>query len=143
MSKWERYAAWLLLLNGALGLCVALGAAKAHEMLDALPWSLFGIVAGLLALRAPVIGQAAGLIYYLPQVPSFHSQDFSFSVRSGISLGWVVTTGAGVLVINVAALALAALSAILLPRRVRARWQASGKSDRARAGHPKTPSRGA
>jgi hypothetical protein len=143
MSKWERCAAALLLLNGALGLCATLGAATVDAMPSAMPWSLLGIFAGLLALRAPAIGLAAGMVYYLPQVASFHSQGFSFSVRSGISLGWVITTGAGVLVINLAALALAGLGAFLVARRVRVRWQASGRSDRAAAGHPGTPSRGA
>jgi hypothetical protein len=127
MSTWERWAAWLLLLNGALGLgATVVSAAIVHTMPTALPWSVLGIAAGLLALRAPAAGLAAGVIYYLPQVASFHSQEFSFSIRSGISLGWVITTGAGVLVINLAALALAGLGAFLVTRRVWVRRQVVG-----------------
>ena len=126
MSRWERGAACLLLLNGALGLCATVFAAVFDAMPAAIPWSLLGIAAGLLALRAPALGLSAGLIYYLAQVASFHSQDFSFSIRSGISLGWVVTTGAGVLVINLAALALAGLCAFLVARRVCVRGQVLG-----------------
>jgi hypothetical protein len=123
MKKWERFAAWLLLLNGGLGLCVALGISithgESHAALDALPsWSLFGTLAGLLALRTQAIGLVAGMLYYLPQMFSFYSKDFSFSVRSGISLAWVIPNSAGVLVINLAAMAFAALSATLLARHV-------------------------
>jgi hypothetical protein len=125
MTKFERLAAWLLLLNGSLGLCAALGIALAtRENIQAiLPlWSLLGTLAGLLALRTSAMGLAAGLLYYLPQVASFHSRDFSISIRSGISLGWVITTSWGVLVINFVALTLAALSATLIARRARAHY---------------------
>jgi hypothetical protein len=119
MHKWERGAAWLLLLNGALGLSVGLGAAFLQGTAPAVLWSLLGLLAGTLALRAPIPGLAAGLLYYLPQVLSFHGSDFSFAIRSGISLARVVHTTGGVLVINLAALALAALNVFVLMQRLR------------------------
>ncbi len=127
MPGWERRAAWLLLLNGALGCGVGLGVALLQGQTPAIQWSVLGALAGILALRAPVPGLAAGLLYYLPAVLSFHGRDFSFAVRSGISLAWVVDIDGGVLLINLAALALAALSAFLLLRRIKFPWPASGK----------------
>jgi hypothetical protein len=117
MRTWERGAAWLLLLNGALGLCVGLGAAFYQGTAPAVLWSVLGLLAGALAMRAPVLGLAVGLLYYVPQVLSFHGSDVSFSVRSGISLAWAVHLTAGVLVINLAALALALLNVFLVVRR--------------------------
>ncbi len=110
MGKLERYSASLMLLNGAIGLAVALGSAALQRMpaalLDAPPYaSLLGVVSGLLALRGKLAGLLGGLLFYALQIPSYYSPRWHFNVRSGISVATVVELAHGVLVINVAALA--------------------------------------
>ncbi len=121
-SKLDRYSAWVMLANGALGLSVALGMAALHRSaaeLAASPpiTSMLGVVAGVLAVRGKMAGLVAGLLFYGVQILSYYSQTFQFNFKSGISVAAVVALPHGILVVNLAALAGLAVTIWLLVRR--------------------------
>ena len=128
MLRAERVAAWLLLINGALGLVVSLGTMLAVHAapveLAALPLvAILGVLSGCLWLRGHVAGAWAGSVFYALQVVSYYAYSgaWSFSVKSGLSLALVLHLPDGVLVVNVAALALLAVNAVVLAPRLRRR----------------------
>lgn len=120
----ERGAAWLLLVNGLLALTMAFATMPAAWWLASASWPLLaflGIAAGALSLRGYIMGVWGGAVYYAPQVFSYYaySNAWSFSFKSGLSLAAVLRLRDGVLVVNVLALALLALSVAILYRRLR------------------------
>lgn len=129
----ERGAAWLLLVNGLLALTVAFATMPTAWWLASASWpllALLGIVAGALSLHGYIMGVWGGAVYYAPQVFSYYaySNAWSFSFKSGLSLAAVLRLGDGVLVVNVLALALLALSAAILYRRLRGSPDGRGES---------------
>lgn len=110
VGRLERCSAWIMLANGALGLLVALIAALLRQspagLVEHPPYtSLLGVLAAVLALRGMLAGLASGALFYGVQVVSYYGAGLQFNFRSGLSLGAVVHAAAGVVVINLAALA--------------------------------------
>ena len=115
MQKVERGVAWLLLINGLLGLAVSL-----WSMSGDLPiLALLGVLSGWLWLRKNIMGVWGALAFYAPQLFSYYaySRTWSFSMKSGLSVAFVAHLPDGVLVVNVAALTLLVASAAILVQR--------------------------
>jgi hypothetical protein len=117
----ERVVATITIVNAALGLIVWIAAGSAGASLLLL--SLLGLLSGVLSWRTRLPGTALGLAFYGLQLAGYHpyhSAD-AYPLRGALSLSVVVHLPAGVLIVNVLALALCAASAALLWRRVRMR----------------------
>ncbi len=125
MHRFWRICAWLLLLNGIAGILVPLSlqmlSVNRIETMRAVAITpLWGIAAGLLALRGYIVGILAGVGFYAIQTISFFSPTFNFNFKSGLSLASVFVLSQGVLVINWAALLLTILCVVVVwcnPRR--------------------------
>lgn len=126
MPAFEIWLARVLLLNSGLALAVALGLlgptldqAGAALVFGA---ALFGFLAAVLSLKRWRLGAWGGLLYYAVQVLSYFPLDGGrgFSVKAGVSVGLVMRFDAGVLVLNLIALALLAATAVVLAWRRRA-----------------------
>lgn len=125
MQAVDTWAARVLLLNSGLALAVSLGLLGAP--LDAGAASLvfgaamLGFIAAVLSLRRHPAGRWGGLLYYALQVLSYYplSGGASFSVKAGVSIGLVLHFPQAVLVINMVALALFAVTLALLAWRRR------------------------
>jgi hypothetical protein len=115
MQKLERGAAWLLLVNALLGLGVSLWGRSGELPVLA----LLGLLSGWLSLRGNRAGVWGAMAFYAPQVLSYYaySMAWSFSVKSGLSLAFVARLPDGVLIVNVVALGLLAVTAAILVRR--------------------------
>jgi len=125
MRAVETWLARVLLLNSGLALAVALGLlgptlddAGAALVFGA---ALLGFLAAVLSLKRWRLGAWGGLLYYAVQVLSYFPADGGrgFSVKAGVSIGLVMRFDAGVLVLNLVALALLAATAGLLAWRRR------------------------
>jgi hypothetical protein len=115
---WPTLVACLLLANGMLGLAPSLWRLVTGQE-GAVPWlALLGVAAGALSLRGWRAAVWAGALFYAVQVCSFYSYagSWSFSMKAGLSLAWVQHLEQGVLVVNLAAVALLAAS-LRLARR--------------------------
>ena len=109
--EFEIWLARVLLLNGLLGIGVALGKlGPAHDGHSPVLWAMAALACGggWLWLRGKKIGCWCAMLYYALQVPSYYSHDgsVSFSIKAGISIATVMRLDSGVLVINGVALAL-------------------------------------
>jgi hypothetical protein len=114
-----RVAAWLLLANGLLGLGLGLWGGLSGAFTQALPW--LGVLSGLLSMRRHRAGAWGAMLFYGLQLASFYpyTGNWSFSYRCGLSLGYVARLPDGVLVVNLVALLLLAVSAALAVRESR------------------------
>lgn len=118
----ERIVAAVTVVNAALGLAVwalrPMAGTSATLLL-----ALLGLLSGVLAWRGRLAGHAAGLAFYGLQLAAWYSYDASqaWPLRAALSLAFVVHLPAGVLIVNVFALAMLAASAALLWRRLRVR----------------------
>lgn len=127
MQEFEKWLARVLLLNSALALGVSLGLLGEPQYGDALAVlfgvAMLGFLAAVLSLKRMISGLIGGILYYLPQVGSYFPYDGSwqFSIKAGVSLGLVARFGHGVFVLNMVALALLAVTAVVLARRLRHR----------------------
>jgi hypothetical protein len=122
LSKLEHYSAWIMLINGALGLIVSVGTAVLHRsaagLIDSPPYiSILGALAGLLSIRGAMAGLFGGLLFYAPQILSYYSKDLQLNFKSGISYPAVVELPHGVLVVNMAALTGLLVIVLILVRR--------------------------
>lgn len=115
-TRVERIAAILAIVSAASGLAVSIYSGGAIETL---PLSLLGLLAGAMTWRGSAPGHAAALAFYGVQLAGYHSYDLAYAhpLRSTLSLAVVVHLPAGVLIVNVLALALFGASAALLWRR--------------------------
>lgn len=118
-TRIERVVAGLSIVNAALGLLVWLHAGGAIGALPLL--SLLGLLSGVIAWRGRSGGHAAGLAFYALQLAGYHRYDltFAYPLRGALSLAFVVHLPAGVLIVNVLAGAMFAVSAALLWWRLR------------------------
>ena len=122
----QRFApamAWLLLINGALGLCLAVHAMWSDQQtglaIDRWPFvPVLGVLSGALSLRGRRAGLCGALLYYAVQLVSYYpySHAGAFGVKAGLSVATVVHLSDGVLVVNVLALALLAASVFIVSR---------------------------
>jgi hypothetical protein len=120
-TRIERIVAGLTTLNGALGLAVWALGPLSRGPIDALPLlALLGLLSGILAWRGRLGGHGAGLAFYSLQLAGYYSYDATqvYHLRGALSLAFVVHLPAGVLVVNVFALAMLAASAALLWRQL-------------------------
>jgi hypothetical protein len=110
----ERVVAGFTIVNAALGLLMWLHSGRAIGALPLL--SLLGLLSGLIAWRGRAAGHAAGLAFYASQLAGYHRYDLSYAypLHGTLSLAFVVQLPAGVLIVNVLALAMFAASAALL-----------------------------
>lgn len=125
MQAVDKWAARVLLLNSGLALAVSLGllgeplaAGEARWVFGA---ALLGFIAAVLALRRHPTGLWGAAFYYALQLVSYTPLDGGpgWSVKAGVSVGLVLQFSQFILVINVVALALLALTAFLLAWRQR------------------------
>jgi hypothetical protein len=118
-TRIERVVAGLTIVNAALGLLMWLRVGGAIGALPLL--SLLGLLSGLIAWRGRPGGHAAGLAFYAFQLAGYHRYDltYAYPLRGSVSLAFVVHLPAGVLIVNVLAVAMFAASVALLWRRLR------------------------
>ena len=125
MQEFEKWLARVLLLNSGLALAVSLGllgqpveGAEAALVFGA---ALLGFLAAVLSLKRWSLGLWGGLLYYALQLVSYFpvAGAWRFSVKAGVSIGLVMQFQAGVLVINMVALALLAATGVVLAWRRR------------------------
>ncbi len=112
---WRQFqlgTAWLLVLNGLLGLLVPPvvtlvrgGAVDAAQVLAV--WPGVSIAVGLMALRGLLVGWLGGLVVCTLQSVSVFSSGFNFSVQAGVSWAAVFQLTHGVLLVNWVGVALA------------------------------------
>lgn len=125
MEEFEKWLARVLVLNSGLTFGVCLGLLGTPQPAADLPWlygaALLGLVSGLLALRGKALGWAGALLYYGAQVLSYYplgpQGGTGWSLKAGLSIGWVLQFASAVLVINLLALVLLAASGWMLWRR--------------------------
>lgn len=127
MQAFETWLARVLILNSGLTFGVCLGWLGAPQGSGELPWlyaaALLGLVSGLLALRGKPAGWCGSLLYYGVQLVSYYplGAGTPWSLKAGLSLGVVLTFPSAIVVLNLLALLLWALSAALLWRSLRQR----------------------
>jgi hypothetical protein len=126
MQAVETWWARVLLLNSGLALAVSLGLAGAPLAGSAAGLvfgaALLGFLAAVLALRRHRAGLWGGGLYYAVQVVSYvplAPGAASFSVKAGVNLGLVLHFTGAVVVINLVALALLAVTVVVLAWRRR------------------------
>ncbi|WP_229256277.1 hypothetical protein [Duganella lactea] len=123
MRELEKWLARVLLLNSGLALAVSLGllGQAPPARMATFGVALLGFLAALLSLRRHRAGAWGGMLYYLPQVLIFHRFDggWQFSLQAGVSLGVSLRVAEGVLVVNLLALVLLAVTAVVCYRRAR------------------------
>lgn len=126
MQAVETWWARVLLLNSGLALAVSLGLAGAPlaggEAGLVFGAALLGFLAAVLALRRHRAGLWGGGLYYALQVLSYVPLTpgaAGFSVKAGVSLGLVLHFAQAIVVINLVALVLLAVTAVLLAWRRR------------------------
>ena len=114
-----RLVAGLTLANAALNLLVWTMGLPSGGAIGSLPWlALPGLLSGALAWRGQAAGHAAALLFYGVQLAGFHpyAAPQAYPLRGAFSLAFAVQLPAGVLIVNVFAIALLAASAVLLWR---------------------------
>jgi hypothetical protein len=114
-----RLVAGLTFANAALNLVVwALGMLSSHGDHILLLLALLGLLSGALAWRGQVAGHAAALLFYGVQLAGFHpyAAPQAYPLRGAFSLAFAVQLPAGVLIVNVFAIAMLVASAVLLWR---------------------------
>lgn len=118
-TRIERVVAGLTVVNAMLGLLVWVHAGGAIGALPLL--SLLGLLSGLTAWRGRPSGHAAALAFYALQLAGYHRYDLTcaYPLHGSLSLAFVVHLAAGVLIVNVLALAMLAASVALLWWRLR------------------------
>jgi len=125
MAEVEKWLARVLLLNSGLALAVSLGLLGPHldQAGAAVVFSAatLGFLAAVASLKRWKSGLWGGVLYYALQVFSYFPFDGrEYSVKAGVSIGLVMRFPHSVLVLNVVALALLAISAAVLAGRRRA-----------------------
>lgn len=118
----EKLIAGLSVANGVLGLAMWAIGLLPHGALGSLPLlPLLGLLAGVLAWRGRPSGHGAGLVFYGLQAAGFHAYESAqaWQLPWTLSLAFVVHLPAGVLIVNVFAIAMLGASAALLWRRLR------------------------
>jgi len=110
----ERTVAGISIVSGGLGLGIWMFLSNAGGSLPLL--SLLGLLSGMLVWRRHAGGHGAGLLFYALQLVGYHSYDAIdiYPLRSILSLAYVVHLPAGVLIVNLLALAMMLASATLL-----------------------------
>lgn len=120
MQEVEKWLARVLLLNSALALGVCLGllgeAPAGADRYLVFGAALLGFLSALAALRRRRAGLWGGGLYYALQAASYFpaGDSWHFSVKAGVSIGLVLQFAAGVLVLNMVALALLAATGAVL-----------------------------
>jgi len=122
MVEVEKWLARVLLLNSGLALAVSLGLLGPH--LDQAGAAVvfgaatLGFLAAVAALKRWTSGLWGGVLYYALQVFSYFPTDGrEYSVKAGVSIGLIFHFSQGLLVINLIALALLALTLAVLAWR--------------------------
>lgn len=125
MQAVDTWAARVLLLNSALALAVSLGLlggplgeGEAGPVFGA---AMLGFLAAVLWLRHHRAGAWGALLYYALQVFSYYPADGGpgWSVKAGVSIGMVLHFQQFLIVLNLVALALLAVTILLLVWRRR------------------------
>jgi len=120
MQEFEKWLARVLLLNSALALGVCLGLLgeklSGSDLYFVFGAALLGFLSAVAALKRRRAGLWGGGLYYALQAASYFAADGSWhvSVKAGVSIGLVLQFPAGVLVLNMVALALLAATAAVL-----------------------------
>lgn len=123
MLELEKWLARVLLLNSGLALAVSLGL-LGESLAGADRWMVFGaallgFLSAVASLKRRVIGLYGAGLYYFLQLFSYFpfNADWHVAVKAGVSVGLVMRFSSGVLVLNVVALALFAVTLWVLIRR--------------------------
>ncbi|SDH23192.1 MULTISPECIES: hypothetical protein [unclassified Duganella] len=125
MQSVDTWAARVLLLNSGLALAVALGLlgerlaeGEASRVFGA---AMLGFIAAVLCLRRHPAGLWGAALYYALQLVSYTPLDGGpgWSVKAGVSVGLVLQFSQSIIVVNMVALALLALTTALLAWRRR------------------------
>lgn len=125
MQAVDKWAARVLLLNSGLALAVCLGLlgeplaeGEASRVFGA---AMLGFIAAVLCLRRHPAGLWGAALYYALQLVSYTPLDggAGWSVKAGVSVGLVLQFSQSIIVVNMVALALLALTAALLAWRRR------------------------
>lgn len=125
MQEVEKWAARVLLLNSGLALAVSFGLLGGPLSGDEAWWvfgaALLGFIAAVLSLRRHPLGLWGGALYYTLQVISYFpaSGAAGFSIKAGVSIGLVLHFSQSLIVVNMVALALLAVTITLLVWRRR------------------------
>jgi hypothetical protein len=120
MQEFEKWLARVLLLNSALALGVCLGLLgeplSGTDLYLVFGAALLGFLSAVAALKRRRAGLWGGGLYYAVQAASYFAADGSWhvSVKAGVSIGLVLQFPAGVLVLNMVALALLAATVAVL-----------------------------
>jgi hypothetical protein len=124
MAEVEKWLARVLLLNSGLALAVSLGLLGPH--LDQAGAAVvfgaatLGFLAAVASLKRWKSGLWGGVLYYVLQVFSYFPADGrEYIVKAGVSIGLIFHFSQGLLVINLIALALLAVSSAVLAWRNR------------------------
>jgi hypothetical protein len=125
MQSVDTWAARVLLLNSGLARAVALGLlgerlaeGEASRVFGA---AMLGFIAAVLCLRRHPAGLWGAALYYALQLVSYTPLDGGpgWSVKAGVSVGLVLQFSQSIIVVNMVALALLALTTALLAWRRR------------------------
>ena len=125
MQAVETWAARVLLLNSGLTLAVCLGLLGAPLAEGKVSWvfgaAMLGFISAVLSLRRNIVGLWGGLLYYAVQVLQYTPLDGSpgWSMKAGVSIGLVLQFSQAIVVVNMVALALLAVTAAVLAYRRR------------------------
>ena len=124
MAEVEKWLARVLFLNSGLALAVSLGLLGPH--LDQAGAAVvfgaatLGFLAAVASLKRWKSGLWGGVLYYALQVFSYFPADGrEYCVKAGVSIGLIFHFSQGLLVINLIALALLAVSSAVLACRNR------------------------
>jgi hypothetical protein len=100
--------AWLLILNGVIGLGFGIALANQFGFGAAALAAVFaaaGLASGIVSLRGRPVGLLFGTLFYLLQIIRYYSPEFSFGLSSGLQAGISFHPMAGeTLVVNVGAI---------------------------------------
>jgi hypothetical protein len=126
MQAVDKWAARVLLLNSGLALAVCLGLLGAPLAAGETGWvfgaALLGFIGAVLSLRRHPAGLWCAALYYALQLVSYTPLDGgrAWSLKAGVSVGLVMQFSQSVIVVNMVALALLAVTVLLLGWRRRA-----------------------
>jgi len=126
MQAIDKWAARVLLLNSGLALAVSLGL-LGYPLADGeATWvfgaALLGFIAAVLSLRRHPAGLWGAALYYALQLVSYTplAGGPGWSLKAGVNVGLVLQFSQAIVVINMVAVALFALTLLLLLKRIRA-----------------------
>jgi len=124
MSTLDRLVAWILLINGVIGLAafatlgVASGYAQPGTPTSGIafmaPPIALAFVAGFYSLRGRPWARWLGLLFYLVQIVGYQSPGFTLYFQCGISFRETWQLGASSLTVGYSAIGLALLSALVI-----------------------------